>query len=441
MFVSYSSRFSLEFKISHWLSENETISNHSVSCELFKSENKPEIILDPSASTIPLTSVMQSTTTSLMPPQPTISSSTISSSNTQLYTPLPNTTSISVIHVNITMTSTIIIFATKIVTVEPSRTSHTTLPTSTTGASLFSTSSFDTSVVLLPSMQSIPLQSIPLQSIPLQSISMQSISMLSIPLQSIPLQSISMQSIPLQSIPLQSISMLSIPLQSISMQSIPLQSISLQSISLQSIPLQSIPLQSIPLQSSISHSPHHSSLLSDISSKPTNTIRQSTVQTASRTITNTNTPVTGGSLGNDSSSMMNLYLSLGIIVPCALILAVLSGVICYFSGKRRQKRYIIRDWANTPKNTTQLELLETRVVLTGSSTLESTAAPPAAAEPNDPSTTQEAQNSPAQSPVCDISFRETTISTFKPETAATQASQPAQSIELQPVQADYQPIV
>ncbi|XP_019852265.1 PREDICTED: uncharacterized protein LOC109582106 [Amphimedon queenslandica] len=355
-FGTYSSRFSLEFKISHWLPENETISNHSITCELFKSDNKPEIILDPSRSRLLLTSAMHSTTTS----QPattssttsssTTSSSTISSSNGQHYTALPNITSISVVHVNITMISTVIIYATKIVTVAPNTTSRTTLPTSTTDTSPFS-SSINTSDILLPSMES------------------------------------------------------------------------------------------VPLQSSVSHSPHHSPLFSDLSSKATST-RQSVILTASRTISKT--PITGGSIGNDSSSMMNLYLSIGIIAPCALILVILSGVICYFSGKRRQKGYTIRDRANTE---TQLELLErSRVVLTGasgSSTLESAATLPAAPEPNDTPTKQEAQDSPAvpaPSPVYDIALRESTISTFKPETEATQASPPAQDIELQAIQNDYEPI-
>lgn len=139
--------------------------------------------------------------------------------------------------------------------------------------------------------------------------------------------------------------------------------------------------------------------------------------------------------------MMNLYLSIGIIVPCALILIILSGIICYFSGKRRQTKYITRDRANTA----QPQLLDqSRVVLTGvsgGSTLESGATLPAAPEPSEPSVTQEeAQDSPAPSPVYDIAFRESTISTFKPETEDTQASPPTRSMELQPIQSDYDPI-
>ena len=83
-------------------------------------------------------------------------------------------------------------------------------------------------------------------------------------------------------------------------------------------------------------------------------------------------PVTGESLANaPSSSLMSIYISIGVFVFCALILGIVSGLVCYYSGKRHRQRHIINSTSTRQQPTLQLKLTSSKVPASSASSITS----------------------------------------------------------------------
>ena len=155
----------------------------------------------------------------------------------------------------------------------------------------------------------------------------------------------------------------------------------------------------------------------DTSITPVNTIHFSSHSIIASS--SSHDPVTGESLANaPSSSLMSIYISIGVVVFCALILGVVSGLVCYYSGKRHRQRHVINSTSTRQRPTSQLELTSSQVPASSASSITSIDKH-SLIEENSPSSIYASSRQHDENPF--------SVTTFKPE---------AENIELQPVHND-----
>ena len=155
----------------------------------------------------------------------------------------------------------------------------------------------------------------------------------------------------------------------------------------------------------------------DTSITPTNTIHFSSHSIIASS--SSHDPVTGESLANaPSSSLMSIYISIGVFVFCALILGVVSGLVCYYSGKRHRQRHVINSTSTRQRPTSQLELTSSEIPASSASSITSIDKH-SLIEENSPSSIYASSGQYDENPF--------SVTTFKPE---------AENIELQPVHND-----
>ena len=338
IFGHYSSRVTLEYKLSQLLDHELRIDNNSlISCQLSKDDDRPEIILNPNTTTILLSSIYYNTTST--------KDSITTTTTTQALT------SSTVVYV--TVTSTVIIYATQ--TLVPSiahsvatngnseTPSHTPTLLTTNDVTLLSSA--------YPSHSSSYLTPSHINAL-----------------------------------------------------------LTTSDVTL---------LSSVYPSHSFSYLTTSPALASqhDTSITPANTIHFSSHSIISSS--SSHDPVTGESLANaPSSSLMSIYISIGVVVFCALILGVVSGLVCYYSGKRHRQRHVINSTSTRQRPTLQLELTSSQVPASSASSITSIDKH-SLIEENSPSSIYASSGQYDENPF--------SVTNFKPE---------AENIELQPVHND-----
>ena len=335
IFGHYSSRVTLEYKLSQLFDHELRIGNNSlISCQLSKDDDRPEIILNPNMTIIPLSPIYYNTTST--------KDSVTTTTTTQALT------SSTVVYV--TVTSTVIIYATQ--TLVPSI-SHSVATNGNSETPSHTPTLFTTNDVTLlssayPSSYLTPSHANAL-------FTTNDVTLLS------------------SAYPSHSFSYLT---------------------------------------TSLALASQH-----DTNITPANTIHFSSHSIIASS--SSHDPVTGESLANaPSSSLMSIYISIGVVVFCALILGVVSGLVCYYSGKRHCQRHVINSTSTRQRPTSQLELTSSKVPASSASNITSIDKH-SLIEENSPSSIYASSGQYDENPF--------SVTTFKPE---------AENIELQPVHND-----
>ena len=365
IFGHYSSRVTLEYKLSQLFDHELRIGNNSlISCQLSKDDDRPEIILNPNTTTIPLSSIYYNTTST--------KDSITTTTTTQALT------SSTVVYV--TVTSTVIIYATQ--TLVPSI-SHSVATDGNSETPSHTPTLFTTNDVTLlssayPSRYLTPSHTNAL-------FTTNDVTLLS------------------SAYPSHSSSYLT-PSHINAL-------LTTSDVTLLPSVYPSHPFSYLTTSPALA-SQH------DTSITPANTI----LHFSSHSIIASSSsydPVTGESLANaPSSSLMSIYISIGVVVFCALILGVVSGLVCYYSGKRHRQRHIISSTSTRQRPTSQLELTSSKVPASSASSITSTDKH-SLIEENSPSSIYASSGQHDENPF--------SVTTFKPET---------ENIELQPVHND-----
>ena len=367
IFGHYSSRVTLEYKLSQLLDHELRIDNNSlISCQLSKDDDRPEIILNPNTTTILLSSIYYNTTSTKDSITTTTTTQAITSSTV----------------VYVTVTSTVIIYATQ--TLVPSiahsvatngnseTPSHTPTLLTTNDVTLLSSAyPSHSSSYLTPSRTNVLLTT-------------SDVTLLS------------------SAYPSHSSSYLT-----------PSHINALLTTSDVTL------LSSVYPSHSFSYLTTSPALASqhDTSITPANTIHFSSHSIIASS--SSHDPVTGESLANaPSSSLMSIYISIGVVVFCALILGVVSGLVCYYSGKRHRQRHVINSTSTRQRPTSQLELTSSQVPASSASSITSIDKH-SLIEENSPSSIYASSGQYDENPF--------SVTNFKPE---------AENIELQPVHND-----
>ena len=363
IFGHYSSRVTLEYKLSQLSDHELRIGNNSlISCQLSKDDDRPEIILNPNTTTIPLSSIYYNTTST---------KDSITTTTTQALT------SSTVVYV--TVTSTVIIYATQtlVPSIAHSVATNGNSETPSHTPTLFTTNDVTLLSSAYPSRYLTPSHTNAL-------FTTNDITLLS------------------SAYPSHSSSYLT-----------PSHINALLTTSDVTL------LSSVYPSHSFSYLTTSPVLASqhDTSITPVNTIHFSSHSIIASS--SSHDPVTGESLANaPSSSLMSIYISIGVVVFCALILGVVSGLVCYYSGKRHRQRHVINSTSTRQRPTSQLELTSSKVPASSASSITSIDKH-SLIEENSPSSIYASSGQHDENPF--------SVTTFKPE---------AENIELQPVHND-----
>ena len=364
IFGHYSSRVTLEYKLFQLSDDELRIGNNfSISCQLSKDDNRPEIILNPNTTTIPLSSIYYNTTST---------KDSITTTTTQALA------SSTVVYV--TVTSTVIIYATQ--TLVPSI-SHSVATNGNSETPSHTPTLFTTNDVALLSSAYPTHYLTPSHANAL--FTTNDVTLLS------------------SAYPSHSFSYLT-----------PSHINALLTTSDITLLSSVYPSHSFSyLTTSLALTSQH-----DTSITPVNTIHFSSHSIIASS--SSHDPVTGESLANaPSSSLMSIYISIGVVVFCALILGVVSGLVCYYSGKRHRQRHVINSTSTRQRPTSQLELTSSKLPASSASSITSRDEH-SFIEENSPSSIPHASSRQHD----DNPF---SVTTFKPE---------AENIELQPVHND-----
>ena len=366
IFGHYSSRVTLEYKLSQLFDHELRVGNNfSISCQLYKDDDRPAIILNPNTTTIPLSSIYYNTTST--------KDSITTTTTTQALT------SSTVVYV--TVTSIVIIYATQtlVPSIAHSVATNGNSETPSHTPTLFITNDVTLLSSAYPSRYLTPSHTNAL-------FTTNDVTLLS------------------SAYPSHSSSYLT-----------PSHTNALLTTSDATL------LSSVYPSHSFSYLTTSPALTSqhDTSITPANTI----LHFSSHSIiasSSSHDPVTGESLANaPSSSLMSIYISIGVVVFCALILGIVSGLVCYYSGKRHRQRHVINSTSTRQRPTSQLELTSSKVPASSASSITSRDEY-SFIEENSPSSIPHASSGQHD----DNPF---SVTTFKPE---------AENIELQPVHND-----
>ena len=317
IFGHYSSRVTLEYKLSQLFDHELRIGNNSlISCQLSKDDDRPEIILNPNTTTIPLSSIYYNTTST--------KDSITTTTTTQALT------SSTVVYV--TVTSTVIIYATQtlVPSISHSVATNGNSETPSHTPTLFTTNDVTLLSLAYPSRYLTPSHTNAL-------FTTNDVTLLS------------------SAYPSHSSSYLT-----------PSHVNALLTTSDVTL------LSSVYPSHSFSYLTTSPALASqhDTSITPVNTIHFSSHSIIASS--SSHDPVTGESLANaPSSSLMSIYISIGVVVFCALILGVVSGLVYYYSGKRHRQRHVINLTSTRQRPTSQLELTSSKLPASSASSITS----------------------------------------------------------------------